>query len=227
METTVGRTSVRWVGGGLWLRHGSDGLLIDAPPGVEARLGAELPRLRALLLTGGRMQSVGGLVPLLDALVPHRRGAALAVHTLLGEERGVALAETWARAWSSPYPLTLDAERPGGTVDVGPFAVELVPMKAGEPDWAKDAVRARPQVAVRIEVDGRRVAFGPGAAPGTAAARLFADADLAVVEVGVTPWPASPSRWRFSAAEAAVVAAGAAQVWLVGDDGASLPAEVA
>ncbi len=219
MQWQRGDTVVRWLGGGLLLRWRDHAFVLDAPPAVVDEVGDTLPLVRAVVLTGGRSGSVGGLVALLTALAPHRRGSPLDLRLVLGEERGAALAETWVRAWGQPYPLTVDAERPGGVLELGPIEVELVPMKAGEWDWGADRVRSRVQVALRIQTPDALVVWVPGAAPGTAVVRACRDADLAVLEVGVEPWPRHEGRWRLSAAEALQAAGDADQVWVVGDDG--------
>lgn len=222
MEWQRGDTVVCWLGGGLLLRWRDHAFVLDAPPTVVEALGEALPLTRAVVLSGGGAGSVGGLVPLLTALAPYRDGAPLDLRLVLGEERGAALAETWVRAWGQPYPLVVDAERPGGRLELGPIEVELVPMKAGEWDWAAAQVRSRVQVALRVHTPDGVVVWVPGAAPGTAVVRACRGADLAVIEVGVTPWPRHPGRWRLSAAEAVRAGGEAGQLWLVGDDGRPL-----
>lgn len=210
---------MRWLDGGLLVRWRDHAFVLDAPPDVVTALGADLPDVRAVVLSGGRLLSVGGLVPLLVALAPHRRGVRLDLRLVLGEERGAALAETWVRAWGQPYPLTLDAERPGAVLELGPIEVELVPMKAGEPDWPAGAVRSRLQVALRVTTPDLVLCWVPGAAPGTAVRRACEGVDLAVVEVGVEPWPRTEHRWRLSPTDAVQAAGDAGAVWVVGDDG--------
>jgi hypothetical protein len=224
MEWRQGDTTVRWLQGGLLVRWGDDAFVLDAPPAVVQALGADLPLVRAVVLSGGRASSVGGLVPLLSALAPHRDGAPLDLRLVLGEERGAALAETWVRAWGQPYPLVVDAERPGGVLELGPVEVELVPMKAGEWDWGEGRVRSRVQVALRVRTPDARLVWVPGSAPGTAVVRVCDGADLVVLEVGLEPWPRHEGRWRLTTAEA-LGAAGEAELWLVGDDGQPLDLE--
>lgn len=222
MNWQHGETEVRWLGGGLFLRWRDHGFVLDAPADVVDALGPDLPLVRAVVLSGGRAGSVGGLVPLLTALAPHRHGVPLDLRLPLGEERGAALAETWMRAWDQPYPLVVDAERPGGVLQLGPVEVELVPMKAGEWDWRTEQVRSRVQVALRVRTPDARLVWVPGSAPGTAVVRACRDAQLAVLEVGVVPWPRHDGRWRLSETEAVQAGGDADQLWLVGDDGGAL-----
>jgi hypothetical protein len=41
---------------------------------------------------------------------------------------------------------------------------------------------------------------------------------VAVIEVGRVPWPSTDTPWRLSLQDAVVAAAGADDVWLIGDD---------
>lgn len=214
-----GATEVRWLRGGLLVRHGPDAYVVDAPPGVGAWLGEDAAAVRAVVLGGGRMASVGGLLELLDVLAPHRGATPLDLRVLLGEERGATIAETWVRAWGAPYPVTIDAERIGGRLELGSLEVELLPVRAGEPDWRHGTVRSRPQAAMRIHTPDAVIAWVAGAAPSAAVDRACAEADLAVVEIGVVPWPASEHAWRLTAQEAVRRAASARSLWVVGDDG--------
>lgn len=214
-----GDTTVRWLHGGLLLRYRGDAFVLDAPPAVAAAIGDELPHVRGIVLTGGRIRTVGGLVELLCALAPHRAGVAMDLQAPLGDERGPALAETWVRGWGAPFPLSIDAARPGARVELGPIAVTLVPIRAGEPDWANDEVRARVAVALRVETPDACIAWVPGAAPSAAVRRACDGADLAVVEVGVEPWPRSERPWRLSMQDALRAGEGAGDLWVVGDDG--------
>jgi len=214
-----GDTEVRWLGGGLLVQWRDHGFVLDAPPGVSRALGDRLGAVRAIVLSGGRWQSVGGLVELLCRLGPHRGGVPMDLTVPLGEERGVALAETWVRAWGSAYPLALDGLRPGGQRRLGPMSVELMPVTAGEPDATWERVVPRLQVAVRLATPDATVAWVPGAAPCDAVRRACAEADLAVVEMAVEAWPHDEGRWRMTPTEALHRASFAREVWLAGDDG--------
>lgn len=211
---------VEWLGGAVWVELAGAGLLLDVPPGAVERLGDRLQRLRSVALTSGRVGAVGGLVPLLVELARWRVGdVPLALRFPLGEERGAMLAETWVRGWPDLYPLTLDAEVPGSTFDAGDAVVTTVPVRAGEPRWRDATVQPIPAVALRIEVDGRRVAWVPACAPDGALRRAASGADLAIVEVGQAPWPRTDERWRPSTADALALRERVGELWVVGDDG--------
>lgn len=223
----TGGTRVAWLDGAVWVEVGGHGLLIDAPPGVADALGPDrLPRLREVLLTGGRIRSVGGLLSLLCALEPHRGPEEpLVVRAPLGDDRGAALAELWSRQWPDRYRVVLDTERPGATFDAGPIEVRTSPVRAGEPRWRPDRVDPRVAIALRLQTPDLTLAVVLGAAPGAAVQRACERVDLAIVEVGVEPWPRTAERWRLSMDEALGLGAGAGELWLVGDDGRWLGGE--
>jgi hypothetical protein len=206
------------LGTGLVLECDGEALLLDVPEGSAARLAAlgVLPRIRAIAFSGGRVQSVGGLVPVLCAMAPGRGDTPLPVWSVLGEERGGLLADAWFRGWGG-FPLAMDGEAPGTAFEAGPFRVVTSAIRRGEPGrWG---ILSVPAVGFRVAAGGVEVAFVPGAGPGSAVERLVRGADLAVVEVGVTPWPPSPEPWRLTADAAIHAAQGARELWLVGDDG--------
>lgn len=225
---TRGELEVRWLSGGVWLQLGDDALLLDAPPGCEVGLSqVDRGALRAVALSSGHVRAVGGLVGLLCALEPARRAdLPLELHTLWGEERGPMLAEAWVRGWTERYPITLDVDSPGAAFEVGPFHVEPLAVPRGEPRWLPEAtVESVLAQAFRVDVDGVRVAYLPGCGPGTSAARVLDGVDLAIVEVGVVPWPRTERRWRLSSLDAATLIPEGTDAWLVGDDGRMLGAE--
>lgn len=217
--------SVHLVGSGLYLDLRGDGLLLDAPGGVDERIDAigALGRIRGIALSGGRIESVGGLVPLLCALEPHRLDQSLPLRFPLGEERGASLADVWVRGWAEDQPLEISAEAPGSVLDLGPFSVRTFPIRRGEPRWRPQPhVIGASAVAFRVEVEGLVVAWVAGAGPGGAVRRACDGADLAVVEVGVKPWPPSDQPWRMSVADALTWSGTVETLWLVGDDGEAL-----
>lgn len=220
---------VHWLGGGLYLEKDGQGLLVDVPvaavPALR-NLGA-LGRVTAVMLTSGRPQAVEGLVPFLCALEPLRDAETpLTVWSCLGEERGTVLSSAWMRAWPGAFPLIHDGVMPGSTFEAEPFVVRTRPVRHGEPRWSEQEVVPAVGVAVSIEAGGVRIAWVPGAAPGPAVQALCAGAALAVVEVGVRPWPQSAARWRLTNEEALRATGTAGEVWLVGDDGTfGLPGE--
>lgn len=213
----VGDLEVRWLGGALWVRHADGTLLIDAPSGVDALLPDD--GVDAVLVTSGRIEAIGGLLPLFARLDGRRRGAPLPLHAPLGDERAAGIVDVWTRLWPRGFPVDHDARRPGA-FDVAPFLVSTAPLLGGEP--AGDGVVGVPVVGVRLRADGATLAFAPACRPGTAVERLVQGADLAVVTAGVRPLPRSEGAWRASPEEAARLAAGARAGWVVGDDGGFL-----
>ncbi len=212
---------VTWLMGGVYIESGGDGLLLDVPPGSSRLMSpTQLGRLRAVALSGGRMQSIGGMVGLLCQLEPGRsQDAALSLWFALGHERGPMLAETWVRGWGR-YPVTLDAEAPGAEFDVGAMAVKTVSYAAGEPRWGDEpTVESRQAVGFRVTVAGQTIAYAPAAARPQAVQRLVRGADLAIVEVGAVPWPRSDRQWRLTLADAVQATADVQNTWIVGDDG--------
>lgn len=222
-----GRTRVSLHGGAVWIQVDDDAVLIDAPPGVADALGPDrLPHLREVLLSGGRIRSIGGLLALLCALEPHRGPEdPLVVRAPLGDDRGAALAELWSRHWPDRFRVVLDTERPGATFDAGPIEVRTFPVRAGEPRWRPDRVDPRVAIALRVQTPDLTIAVVLGAAPSAAVTRACERVDLAIVEVGVEPWPRTTDRWRLSVEEALELGAGVQELWLVGDDGRWLGGE--
>jgi len=212
---------VEWCGGAVYVEHAGSGLLLDAPRGVSDRLGARLSRIRAVVLTSGRAGSVCGLVSLLASLQPHR-DHPLRVFFALGEERGAGLAEAWVRGWPDSFPVDLDGVMAEATLDEGPFEIRLRELRAGEPRWRRDDVVRTYAHAVSVRTSSGHVVWVPSCAPTTHVSRATHGADLAVIEVGVTPWPRSSHRWRMSTSDA-IRLCGAEELWTPGDDG-KLPA---
>lgn len=218
--------AVHWCGGALYLEARGVGLVVNAPSGVEVLLARALPRVQAVVLSSGHTRAVSGLIGLFAALDPHRLAdIPLALHVLLGEERGAQLGDAWVRAWPRRFPITLDAGVPEVPIDIGPFYLESLSIRAGEPSWRTGEVEAVPAVALRIQVGNTTVAWVPSTAPGTRVQRAIHGADLTVIEVGRTPWPRTPQRWRMSFAEAVSLHEGRGQLWVVGDDGHFGPGE--
>lgn len=202
-------------------------VVLDAPAGIAAAVGPELASVRAVVLTSGRARSLSGLVELLEALAAHRDpDLPLTLHVPLGEERGAALADLWVQHWPGRYPLTVDAERPGATFEVGALTVRTLALRSGEPDWSAGSVRSRVAVGVSVRSGEARAAVLFGAAPEPGLERWCAGADLAVVEVGVVPWPRSDVAWRLRPDEAVAIGQGARELWIVGDDGQRLDDQV-
>lgn len=220
-RVTLDELVVTWTGGGLWLDHPHGSLLLDAPEGVVDVLGeAGLGRLSGVVLTGDRTRQLVGLVPLLAALEPHRgEDLPFEVRFPLGAERGVLLAETWVRGWPDRYPLVLDAAPPGSSFEMGPFEIQTLPLRTGDPHWRRGTVAPTVGIGIRVHVDDVSLAWVPGSAPDRHIAKLCAGVDLAVIEVGRRAWPRTQERWRLTEAEAIEACGDAAAVWLPGDDG--------
>lgn len=211
---------VRWLGA-LWVGHRGRGLLLDAPDGIHRTLRRDglLETLDAVVVTSARTPSMAGLIGLADALSAIGRSSLVIAH-VLGDERTPLLAQAWTQGWPDGLRLELDGLAPGGVLDVGPFVVELVPVRLGEGTSA--GVRPVAGCAARVSVGPWTLAWVPAARPGTATARAAAGADLAVIEVERRPWPQPTPGWRLGLAEAQQVANGARSAWIVGDDGARL-----
>jgi hypothetical protein len=217
-----GGVVVRATGGGLCVDAGDVALVVDAPRGVAEAVVDVLPRVHGVVVSSGRLASVRGLLGLLDALGPHRDDdAPLSVVAATGEERVGLLVEAWQKGWGR-YPVLLDAVMPGEPVDVGDLTVTLSPLRRGEPDWRRSVVEPAAGFGVAVDVGGRRIVWVPAAAPDERVRRLCEGADLAVVEVGVIPWPRSDRALRPTLQDVAALTSGADEVWWVGDDGRAL-----
>ena len=216
-DLTFGDIGVTWIGGGLWVRWPDGGLLLDAPPATAA-LGSELGWLRAIVSSSGRIRSVGGLLGALAEADRWQRGP-VEVHHAIQDERASLVAETWQRGWPDGLPIEIDAHTPGQPFPVGPFTVHTRSVEAFTPNFHSGTLQPSHALGVRL-TGPLTLAWVPGAAPSPVVAHLCRGADLAVVEVGVLPWPRGPARLR---PEDAIRAAAAANlVWLVGDDGIRL-----
>lgn len=217
--------SVRWLDGALLISRGPLSVLVDAPPNTD--LGADAGRVQAIVLTSGRMRAIGGLLPVLASLEPYRlQDAAIQLHFPLGEERGAALTEAWVQGWPDRYPLTLDAEFPGGQFIACGLQFDTMPLRAGDPRWRDGSVDDAVAVAVRITAPEATVVWIPGAAPQSGLGRMCDGVDLAIIEVGMLDWPRTAERWRLSLTDAMKIGANAAELWVVGDDGSFGPGEV-
>lgn len=216
-----GRTEARWAGGALLVCHGRAGVVVDAPVGVGAALSAsELTALTTVVVSGDRLHGLAGLWLLCDAVTRHRHdpGVLHLVHPLQAE-RPALLGGAWARGWPDGVALDLDGARPGEPLDLpDDVTVTFVPLATAEPAGG-GGVHPVAGCGVRITTPDAVIAWAPSARPGSAAARLCAGADLAVVEVGVRPWPSTPHPWRLGPADAIRAAADAEVAWIVGDDG--------
>lgn len=212
-----GDLRVVWIGGGVYVGDGVTGFLLDAPEGAATALESldALGSLDAIFLSGGRPRAIGGLLGVLDA-IGHGRPAnrSLIVWAPLGEDRPSMIVDVWQRGVPPNFELIVDAEAPGAAIRIGAFTVHTVAIRRGEPQWAPPDVVPVPAVGFRVR-GPVEVAYLGG--PSTAA--LCQGAKVAIVEVGVRPWPSHPEPWRLSVDQAVHRAAGAEMVVVVGDDG--------
>lgn len=218
----AGETTVRFLGGGVLITHGRDGVLFEAPPGISETLvaGGLLSRVHGVALSGGRMRAIGGLLPLLGALEPHRTDVPLPLWFPLHEERVGSVADLWTRGWPGRYDLLVDGLLPGDPFETAIGEVETIPLRRGEARWRPEPrIEGTIGVGWRIRTPDLRVAIGLGTGPTTALRRLCRDVDLAILEVGQAPWPSSSTPWRLTLTDAVTAGDGARVLWLVGDDG--------
>lgn len=211
---------VRWLSGAVYMEKDGYGLLIDAPATAVSLLEDRLPHIQSIILTSGGIASVGGLVPVLCALEATRPvDLPLSLHFAFGEERGAMMAEAWVRGWPCGYPLTLDGEVPGGRFDAGPFSIVTSGLKCGEPEWGMKRIRPTIGLALTISAGDVTVARVPATRSTPMVSKLCRDRDLAIVDVGVIPWPESSTPWRMTVDQAVSRGSGAKCLILVGDDG--------
>ena len=230
LSYSQGSLHVRWLTGGLYVGFSGDGLLLDASEGMAVRLQAHdlLPRVRGVLLTGGRIDAVAGLLPLLCAMEACWSGSdPLALCFPLGDERGALIADSWVRGWGQRFPVALDGQRPGTSWDMGSFSVKTVAVRQGELVYEASAqqpsIVGRQGVAYRVQTPGGSVAFVPSTGgPMNSLKRLCEGVDLAIIEVGGKPWPSAPKPWRLSFVQAVSIGSTARELWVVDDTGAVL-----
>lgn len=211
---------VRAVGGGLWIVQEGYGILLDAPVNVSLLLESrELATLGTVALSGGRIGSVGGLVPLLCALEPHRvPDIPLNLVEPLGDERGSQLASAWTQGWPGRYLIAMDTLAPGQSFDAGPFAIDTVSIVRGEPRWRPEpGVMRVSAMAFRVHTAAGIIAFIPGSAP-RGIQRAILGSRLAVIEAGTEGWPTDERRWRIGVSEAGQLKAH--ELWVLDERGA-------
>lgn len=201
-------------------------LLVDAPnscvPALEAS--GAIERLTTMVVSSDRTRSVEGLIGVAAAARRAGRTRDLTVVHPLTAERPSVLANAWSTGWPEGPGLMLDAVAPGGDIDWVGGVIRLVPLRVGEA--VNNGVRPVAGVGVVIDLDGGRVVWVPSSRPGASARRLAHGATLAVMEVGVLPFPRTEHPWRRSLGDALRDASGAADVWLVGDDGRRVGGDV-
>lgn len=227
MTFTRGETSVRWIHGGLWVQCQHVGLVIDAPLGCRDALKSELPIIQTIALTSGRMSSLRGLLALLEGVSSARRHPlGLTVLGPMADERAPALVDAWSRSWRDRCPVHIDGIGPGDETQCGPMTIQLNPVRHAELNGQFPlGVDSAHGCAAIITTPDVRIAWVPGAAPSSAVRRACRGTDLAVVEIGVTPWPETPqAQWRLTLQDALQASPEAGELWVVGDDGQPLTA---
>jgi hypothetical protein len=214
---------VRWLNGAVTISLGAETLLLDAPPGIGNLLSQRgmLAGIQSVALSNGRLPSVGGLLPLLCGLEPHRSAdTPLVLRLPFGDERGSAVAASWVRGWPDKYPISIDTIMPGVSFSVGNLEVETFPLRMGMPRWLpSQAVEETVGLGWRVQAQDQVIVWLPGAVPSRLLSRICAPADLVIFEVGVLPWPRTEQRWRCSVSEAVRFSGEVPELWLVGDDG--------
>lgn len=213
---TRGDTAIHWIGGGLLVHHAGRSLLLDAPVNAAESCRRALPTLDTVVLSSGRMHSVRGLLALLEARSTQHPGP-LTVLSSASDERVPAIVEVWTRGWPERGQVQLDGLLPGDAIELDDLRLALLPLTRGE--VGPRGVHAAPGCAVRLTTPDTSLVWLPAAGPGPVARRLCTGADLAVVEIGLQPWPSSERRWRLTTQEAIDAAQGAGELWMVGDDG--------
>jgi len=220
-DWSQGPLHVTWLDGGVLVRHGHTGILLDAPRGIADDASHWLGSVHAMAVSSGRMASVRGLLALLEAVSltrdPHT------AFTVLGpadDQRIPELVDVWTRGWPNRNPVHVDGLLPGDTAEVGGLPIEYVATERGEP--TRSSVQSARGYAVRVHTPTGMVAWVPAAAPGPAVRRACRGALLAIVEVGIRPWPTTDRAWRMTRSQAIDLASDADTVWLVGDDGQRL-----
>ncbi|MFT6158339.1 MAG: hypothetical protein ACJAZO_002537 [Myxococcota bacterium] len=226
MQWQRGDTTVRWIQGGLWVQHQHVGLVVDAPLGCCDALQDKLPIVQTIALTSGRIASLRGLLALLEGVSSARRHPlGLTVLGPMADERAPALVDAWSRGWRNRCPVQIDGIAPGDGAECGPMTVQLAPVRHAEPNGQFPlGIDDAHGCAAIITTPDARIVWVPGAAPSNAVRRCCRGADLAVVEVGVTPWPDDTTQWRLTLQDALAASDDVGELWVVGDDGHPLSA---
>jgi len=225
-----GNLQVIWMDGAVALTRGEDTLLLDAPPGVIQHLNHHdlLPSLRTVCCSSGQMSSLGGLLPLLDEV--HRVQSSRFPFTLrapMGDERLGLVVEAWSRGWPGRVPIGLDGLYPGAKFEMGSWRVRTFGIEMGEVIYGEHPhIEPCVGIAWRIEVEGETIVWIRSCTPHQMIEKMCKDASLAIVEVGVRPWPKSERRWRLSVSNASQYGMLAKELWLVGDEGGPLKVDL-
>jgi hypothetical protein len=218
--------SVLWIGGAVVLRVGDDVVVVDVPAGLTQTLCDRglVKRIRTVLVSTGGVASIGGLLPLLHEVARHQSPEfPFVLCGPMGDERVGLMAELWSRGWPDQLTIGVDALVPGTTCEVGSLMARTVGLEMGEPVWQPEqTVRAVTGLGWRFEMGKTAIVWLKSCAPSPYLARLCRGATLAILEVGVQPWPSSDRQWRLSSTDASQIGLLAQELWLVGDQGGPL-----
>jgi hypothetical protein len=218
-----GTTRVQWLSGALWIGTPQGAVLFGAPGGIARSITVQhLRELRAVVFSSGSLRDCSGLIEIMGECARHRRCSdPLEVVHPLGDERIPAMLEAWQRGWPGQVDVALDAVHPGISIEVGPWIrVHAASVERGEPDWRSNLIRPVVALGWAISTPDLTICWARGAAPGPDLIRLCTGVDLAILEVGVQPWPRSDRRWRLRPDEAVSLTLASTHTWIVGDDGA-------
>jgi hypothetical protein len=137
------------------------------------------------------------------------------------------MVEAWSRGWPDQLSLGLDTVLPGAHFNMGPLKVRTIGLEMGEPIWQpKPQIKPVQGLGWRFSIGQTTIVWIRTCAPRDALAHFCKDATLAIVEVGVRPWPNSEQRWRLSVSDASQYGLSARELWLVGDEGGPLSVEL-
>ena len=218
--------SVRWIQGATVLEVGGDAVLLDAPLDAIPALIQDgvVARIRTVAFSSGATSALGGFIPLLEAMCRHHLPEFPFVFWgPMGEERPGLMIEAWSRGWPGRLSLGLDTILPGSRFEMGPFDVKTVGLEIGEPIWQPTPhVKAGQGLGWRFTYGQTTIVWVRTCTPSDALAHFCKDTTLAIIEVGVQPWPNTDRRWRLSVSDASQYGLSAQELWLVGDEGGPL-----
>ena len=141
----------------------------------------------------------------------------------MGDERPGLMAEAWSRGWPDRFPIGLDILVPGTGFEMNGAEIQTLGIELGEPLRGETpSIRSNVGVAWRVKTETHSIVWAKSCAPSTALQKFCKEVSLAIIEVGVQPWPKSDRRWRLSHQQASEYGLLAQELWLVGDEGGPL-----
>lgn len=153
------------------VEHAGFVLLIDCGHSVPGKLWRARPEpdaVDAVFLTHLHADHVGGLAPVIDSWSWAGRRKELVVHTTA---RGRAVVAALCDLLDIHPRFAVRYVESGAADRLGPFALRTAPTE-----------HPLPNLALRLEADGRRLAYSGDGRPTAASRALFADADLLLHE---------------------------------------------